>query len=202
MRRYSFTAALVVAVALSALLALGSARNRNETFANRKSLRATEVVEYVPHVPKNAKRVSGSCWTSIASALPTAFRCIDNDSGILDPCFKVGNQEVFCPFTPIAVESGIVMELDQPLPEEETRERDLYWTLEFEDGKECRLFTGTASRAKDDICYYFCDSEQELVCGEKLDKSEPAWKGRIVRLGEDSDTILSSELKRIVRVWK
>lgn len=204
MKRLVLFTGLGTALSLLILVGLGWSRNQPGQQPEAKKGLPTEVITYSPSVPKNAERISGSCWTSSnASSLPNAFRCSIDGNGVLDPCFKLNERELLCLSSPAYVGHGIMLDLTEPLPEPEGRaDRDLYWALEFESGKECRLISGTASSVNGDICYYYCDSERELVCGSKLDKTEPLWKGKIVRLGDDYDRVLSSEVKNIVRVWK
>jgi hypothetical protein len=102
----------------------------------------TQVVYYHPTHMTVTKTVKGSCWTgSIAANRADAFRCMVGNE-ISDPCFVRDSKSVACPDLPKA-DSGIVIALTAPLPENKVSGAEDPWAMVVVTGGQCRMGTGT-----------------------------------------------------------
>ncbi len=105
------------------------------------------------------KAVKGYCWTgSIASASPTAYRCMVGNS-IMDPCFFVSNKVVNCP-QDLAANTGVVINLTKPLPKNNGWKNGKPWRYQVAGGSgiTCNAGTGTVIANYP----YYCDGN--MVC--------------------------------------
>jgi hypothetical protein len=118
----------------------------------------TNVVNYQPWTAtglasgiSESHSVVGNCWTtSIAVPRNDAYRCMNDNSEIYDPCFASTSPSegaVACPFPgPSAV---TLIRLNQPLPPSNSTQSGtgdnsaLPWLLVLVDGQQCNTITGT-----------------------------------------------------------
>ena len=153
----SLLLATLIAVVTSAPAAGSSARTPG-------AVQATQVITFLPAVPKGRRR-SGDCWTESAAVdRPAAWRCAAGNE-IYDPCFTVAGLKdaVVCGADPARRTAGFVLTLTKPLPARATSQvaEPLPWMLKLADGSVCELTTGTAAQVDgQDVPYECSDSRR------------------------------------------
>jgi hypothetical protein len=141
----------------------------------------TRMVEYRPwrgaelaSGVRMSTSTDGSCWTmSIASRRPDAYRCMDNDSSIYDPCFVGrGANQAACPFP--SPSSVTVIHYDPPLPAPDPdAEGDRGpWLVVLVDGQQCYALTGTTETINGLVTSYAC--ERGTLYGDPV-RNAPQW---------------------------
>ena len=164
---------------------------------------ATQVIRYVPAVPKDLK--DGECWTSsIASpGTPYAWRC-NIENGIYDPCLTAADGQTIVCGVPDQ-EVGVKLTQPLPKPEEGATRPARPWLIELPDGVTCALFTGTLPPIEE-MAMYGCSDESVLV-GELVEGD--VWKARKAFLeptdSKEADAlpyrIQKEELAPLLKVW-
>ncbi|HHW09866.1 MAG TPA: hypothetical protein GXX29_07825 [Firmicutes bacterium] len=111
---------------------------------------ATEIRIYSPAGFRALEIVEGRCWTgSLAAPRQGAFRCMSGNA-IYDPCFDMGTDQVACPGGNPALNQGVLINLEEPLPGppdawENPPDLDdpVPWYVALAGGGECTVLTGT-----------------------------------------------------------
>lgn len=149
--------------------------------AHRQPTAGTRVVDYqpwragelAPGIHESAS-TTGSCWTtSDASARPDAYRCMDNNSSIFDPCFAAptNGDQVACPYpSPSSVTLVNVDQLPAPNP---TPSTGALWLLVLADGQQCAAVTGAVDMINGLRTTYACPP-QGMLYGDP-DHNNPQW---------------------------
>ncbi len=140
----------------------------------------TVVVEYAPERP-DGQALSGSCWTnSLAVPSSLAWRC-NVGTQTLDPCFVLGEGEVVCNPNPLLGQAGVLVRLQEPLPEPDliAEKTSSAWVLQLDDGDLCNLATGATGMVGDKRITYVCspanpkEGETVVILGDPM--PGPVW---------------------------
>ena len=122
---------------------------------------------------------SGYCWTSsIADALPDAWRCFLGKNEIVDPCFTGGGSTVLCPDGTPDSHDAIRMKLTKPLPLGQANPpggstpRDP-WAIVTTGGAYCYRITGAAGTRFGRALTYQC-AGASLLAGSP-NRTRPVW---------------------------
>jgi hypothetical protein len=153
---------------------------------------STEVVEYSPFgadgdlTAPAERQEPGTCWSEALAASSDrldAYRCMNDASSILDPCFSppvAVPSQVACPSLSDPNDSGVVLlDLTEPLPDLDHVStgvsRPFYLVLE--DGTACTPFTGTRVMVEGIWMDYGCGGPETglLLLGGALDTTSAEW---------------------------
>lgn len=136
----------------------------------------TEVVVFRPdEVAAGAPAGAATCWPSLASPRPDAYRC-NAASVVYDPCFatEVGG-EVMCPLDPRRGDTVALRDPAVAAPRPVSPGPEV-WLLALVDGPLCGAVTGTAPDA-DDPVRFVCDDGRFV---SRIDQSRSRWSVELV----------------------
>lgn len=160
----------------------------------------TEVVHYVPDVPKTT--LEGSCWTGSFST-PLGYRCTVGNS-IYDPCLiATDGKTVVCGFD-APNEQSFALKLTEALPDLDIPEgaEEMPFQLDLANGAACNFATGTLIPVGDNIVQYYCSDEYGIL--DNIQQGT-VWKATEVLTG-DMDAngkveVKDSRAMDIAKVW-
>lgn len=111
------------------------------------------------------QRTSGSCFTSsIVAARSDAWRC-NAGNNLLDPCFTVDQQHVFCPSPGPWANSGTLVSVPS-LPtgqaNKDTGTSGQPWAIQLKDGSQCTEISGATNVIDGQRLGYGCSNQLGL----------------------------------------
>jgi LysM repeat protein len=168
--------------------------------ASVEEVSKTEVVYYVPEVPKTTQ--DGSCWTTSIST-PTGWRCTV-DNSIYDPCLVgTDGKTVVCGLTGTD-EEPFALNLTEPLPAPDIPEgaQAMPYRLDLANGATCNFATGTVTPVGDDIVQYYCSDKYGVLSDIK---KGTVWEATEVLTGDMSAEgkveVKDSRTMAVAKVW-
>ncbi len=164
--KFIFLAVIIIFLGLSAGYYFGFDHGfeKSANIKNESSVAETEVVNFVPEIPKEVK--NGSCFTnSITVNSPKAWRCTVGNE-IYDPCLLASDgKTLVCGANPSSGDKGFVLVLTEPLPSPEPMQKNNpnTWMVELPSGKICSFATGATGLIDSERINYFCENDDEKV---------------------------------------
>lgn len=163
----------------------------------------TQVIVYYPSGLSEPSR-QGYCWTSSLDILrPDAWRCMDTNQYVFDPCISPLNDTgyVVCDASPLGNSDGFRLYLTQPLPDptpiDPNLEKSFAWAFKLFDGTTCSLIQ--ASTWPTCLPRYSCSDGLEVK-----DYPNPGvlWTAERGQFDVNSCSLAQPLLSSIQTVWK
>jgi hypothetical protein len=163
----------------------------------------TQVIVFYPTGSSEPSRY-GDCWTSSLDILrPDAWRCVDTNHYVFDPCISPLNETryVVCDASPLGNSDGFRLYLTQPLPDptpiDPNLEKSFAWAFKLFDGTTCSLIQ--ASTWPTCLPRYSCSDGLEVK-----DYPNPSvlWTAERGQFDVNSCSLTQPVLSNIQTVWK
>jgi hypothetical protein len=163
----------------------------------------TQVIVFYPTGSSESSR-NGYCWTSSLDILrPDAWRCMDTNQYIFDPCISPlnGTGYVVCDAYPLRSGDGFKLYLTQPLPDpvpiDPNLEKSFAWAFELFDGTTCSLIQ--ASTWPTCLPRYSCSDGLDVK-----DYPNPGllWTAERGQFSVSSCSIAQPVISNIQTIWK
>jgi hypothetical protein len=149
----------------------------------------TRVINYMPTVIPD-QHYEGRCGGgSHLTDREGAWRCWRTDE-IYDPCFDTG-AEVVCGASPISGDSGFVLDLTEPLPQDRVPGGPQPWILELIDGTYCYGISGAVGGFLGVRAHYLCGDGSWIM--EDV-RSGGVWTGHRLILTDPPDREIAEDL--------
>lgn len=152
----------------------------------------TVVITFMPSVIPD-QHYDGYCIAgSHLTDREGAWRCwrTDEEGGIYDPCFDTGS-EVVCGASPINGDSGFVLDLTEPLPQDLVPGDPKPWILELVDSTYCFGISGAVGSQLGVRVHYGCDDGSWVL--EDV-RSGEVWTGHRLILTDPPDREVAEDL--------
>jgi hypothetical protein len=163
----------------------------------------TQVIVFYPTGLSEPSR-QGYCWTSSLDILrPDAWRCIDTNQSIFDPCISPLNETgyVVCDAYPLRGGDGFKLYLTQPLPNpvpiDPNLEKSFAWAFKLFDGTTCSLIQ--ASTWPTCLPRYSCSDGLEV---KDFPNPGALWMAERGQFDVNSCSLTQPVQSNIQTVWK
>lgn len=160
----------------------------------------TKIINFTPTSYLQTERVDGKCWQSIASTSDNAYRCIDINHAIHDPCFEFQKGKMACYRDPDELAATVISTVGE-IENTDNRIHDadrLPWVSILENGTRCYVMTGTGVPINSVTYHLNCvDTEIKDLYGE-INKETMPWQMKLIDYtGSSHDMYVN-----IIKVYK